>query len=104
MDDLEQKKSKKPGFIDFLDFLGLYRITKWRRGWDSNPRGGMNRQPDFESGALQPDFATSPQVFLKISVHSDDVEKNYLTWNCKFFPIPPGAPRNGGYSKTVHSP
>src|SRR3970282_1612014 len=26
----------------------------WRRGWDSNPRGGSHRQVDFESTPLRP--------------------------------------------------
>lgn len=34
--------------------MGLSDICVWRRGWDSNPRAGVNRQPDFESGALRP--------------------------------------------------
>ena len=34
---------------------------KRRRGWDSNPRPGViTREPDFESGAVRPGFATPP--------------------------------------------
>src|SRR5512145_235493 len=28
--------------------------NSWRRGWDSNPRGGSHRQVDFESTPLRP--------------------------------------------------
>ena len=40
-------------------FLGFVIGARWRRGWDSNPRHGRTRKPDFESGAFD-HSATSP--------------------------------------------
>src|SRR5882672_3443606 len=46
--------------------------TIWRKGWDSNPRYGKNRTPDFESGAFDRS-ATFPLLCARLGMRNATV-------------------------------
>jgi hypothetical protein len=53
-----------------------WRRRKWRKGWDSNPRGSVNPLPVFKTGALN-HSATLPS-FKLLAFHFPQFAANLI--------------------------